>query len=115
MTSPPPPTDLDALSGLLERMKRGGGAGPPVDMIKSTQDVFAVLPSIIAELTRARSDLAAKERRIERQNNALRDCVVTMEHAAVFVTSRQRIKEPEGSDLYFTALNNARATLEDRS
>jgi cytochrome c5 len=35
----------------------------------------------------------------------------TMQHARVFVTSREKIKQPEGSDLYDAAIETLRARL----
>jgi hypothetical protein len=41
----------------------------------------------------------------------LEECVTTMAHARVFVTSRARIKSPEGEELYDEAVEGARQAL----
>jgi hypothetical protein len=46
---------------------------------------------------------------------ALQECLTTMQHARVFVMSRERIKVPEGADLYDEALANARAALGEKA
>jgi hypothetical protein len=43
--------------------------------------------------------------------SALKEAELTMSHSRVFVTSRQRIKRPEGEDLYNETLGHIRDIL----
>lgn len=42
----------------------------------------------------------AAEAQLSAARKALRECRVTMGHARIFITSRQRIKSPEGEALW---------------
>lgn len=150
ITGNPPPADLGALSGLLEKATPGpwavgqSMAGPvwiagrddegwpriasieitSREQIDAKLIVAAVnaLPAIIAELTQARSDLAAKERRIEALETALRPFaqIVPSSFAAPDGSEAEEycaiLRGGYGNPPDFTGadLACARATLEDR-
>jgi hypothetical protein len=51
------------------------------------------------------------EELIAEARDALLDAHQTMSNARIFVTSRERIKRPEGEDLYDATLQNVAITL----
>ncbi len=93
-----------------ERLDEEGYASLAVDLAAAEQR--------IANLEYANSDTAGEQqlRIFAKQNAALRealdDCITMMTHARVFVTTRERIKAPEGEQLYDEAISKARAALE---
>ena len=61
--------------------------------------------------TEAAAIAAWNTRAADDAHEALVECVTTMGHAEIFVNSRERIKQPEGADLYRECLDKARAAL----
>lgn len=51
--------------------------------------------------------------KIERKDEALKDALITMHHARVFVNSRQRIRRPEGIDQYDECIDKVAQALKD--